>query len=253
MRKLEAITGKLAPVDKERFIELTYKDFDGEQKTVFVYPEPMKTKDGSVVRYLDFPEQLVLYRLATDVLGVPARHGSLRETAAAFRNPIAKEYNQRVLNPFWVYTGELAENKGKGKAEVRRALGARFVDEKWRKSGRPPSSVLMKDGKPISADLDNAEGEVIFHVQYVVKDVIQTSIATETGRFSGFKGVVPVDSEIKSEGDNSWNGTYFKDDFAAVEAGSHVGVQSLDAYASSPSNRDSGGVLPIFSSSKPKK
>ena len=176
----------------------------------------------------------------------------MKNNFKATYDPNTKEYKEKVLVPYWVYTGEIARKHG-GKVDVRIVKEARFVD----KSVSKPLGQVFVDESGRELLTETQEGTVR-QTQYVVEPIdkpLQTEMPTRSGYFNDFKSVVPVDSELtRNKGKGYWYGTYFDNNgFSAVGSDWPSDAGVLGVLSSRPSNRYSDGVLPIWTSENPKK
>ncbi len=217
------------PLDISSFIEVAYVD-SGVEKTGWVYPRPLETSEGTVVQ-LDLGEQLALLSEVREDLGVALAHGSLGLHLAAYHDPNCRVYKENVLSRQWIYTGEVGRKNPDGTFDVRRAVGAKFVD-------REVSSVQPDLSQP----------------------ALQSSVALLSGYFSSLKYSLPVDEEISEKrlgAKGHWYGLKedwrLEDGVFAVRCYSRSVGRVLGAVTRRPSGRDSGGALPIATFVNPKR
>jgi len=267
--EINSMLDRLVKVLKEptasEFNSLTYKTPKGEKRTVFVYPQPVRatkafrgyvdeanpnvslTDNEFYVVNLDLPRQLALFSRASDAWGIPARHGDLRENIEAVYGLKEVAYRTLVLDPFWIYTGQMAAKSPEGNVDVRRAIGAKFVDEIIRK---PAATVAIDEKGKLIFGYQKTSEEATLQIRYVLADeTLQTSLPTREGYFDNFSGAVPVDSDLKEKGIGRWYGTHFEDSFSAVGCDWRSGERVLEVAALRPSRRSPFSALPIFADS----
>ncbi len=186
-------------------------------------------KDGVIVN-LNPPEQVLLLQLLSKKLGLPLRHGYLKEQLEAACSPQGQAYKQNVLAPLWVYTGEMI-----AKSDDERKIG-RVKDV----GILPSDDHAIFEGKGFEANTE------LVVVRYNLGPIIQTEIPTKEGYFDQISGVIPVNGELKSrKGRGYWNGIYFDKGLSAVGCYWDSVVRRLFANADRPLIRLSFGEVGV--------
>lgn len=180
----------------------------------YVYGEPLRAsrrlsigdttyaaKDGGPVVRLNLPEQLIVLQLLSEKWGIPLRHGSMQENLSAAYSPDGQTYKKNVLDPRWVYTGEMVRKSADGSHEIGKAKGVELL---------PP---IVPTVHAVFEGEDTQQTSGITVIRYKLGPVLQTEVPTKTGYFAQFKGVIPVDRELKRkkgrDGSGYWNGVHF--------------------------------------------
>lgn len=249
---LDDIASVVKPLDNSRFIHLEVKG-----KAVYVYPEPLKAQkkiknyvndNGDIVN-LDFSEQLGLYNRIQDKLGIKPRYGDIKENSQAAYSKKAKPYKENVLYPSWIYGGIIAQRLG-NEVDVRKALGIRFVDKEV---SQPLIQIFIdENGNEISAKQVSRKETI--QRQYIVGPSLQTEVPTKLGYFDDFKGVIPIDEELKSKGKcRLWNISFDKSGLSALGLHWYSAVEVLNVALRASLRRYFAGALPIWTDDNPKK
>ncbi len=182
-------------------------------------------KDGVIVN-LNPPEQVLLLQLLSKKLGLPLRHGYLKEQLEAAYSPQGQAYKQNVLVPLWVYTGEMIAKSG-DKSKIGRVKGVEIVS----------------DDHAVFEGEDPDANELVV-VRYNLGPILQTEIPTKEGYFDQISGVIPVNGELKSrKGRGYWNRVYFDKGLSAVRCYWNSDEQRLVADAVRPSVPNFIGAL----------
>ncbi len=186
--------------------------------------------DRGVVIRLNLPQQLMLLHLLSQKYELQLRHGSLKENLEAAYHPSGEEYKRNVLDPYWVFTGEMIGPDG-----VYKTLG---IEEQQIQ----PEYQLVSGGRQLiqlPTDIPQIK---------LTDRVVQRELPTKTGYFDRFIGAIPVNREIKSQiGKGYWTGM-FPDEhgWSAVGCYWFSVVWSLVADASWPLSSGNGGALGIW-------
>ncbi len=249
MSELDNIAGEIAKrIDNSRFEHVLY-GVNGEQKEGHFYSQPAKTSSG-VVSENPLGDEFYLLNKAGELAGLSLTFPDVHWTLEAGYSKQKKNFRKNVFDTYWFRNGFLAQ-KTSDRVDIRKVLGARFVDEEIRKPSE--QAVIDKEGKKL-LEKQTPSSDTVLQTQYIVGPSLQTEMPTRTGRFDDFKGVIPVDAELKSEGKARWYGSYFyNDNLSAVRSDWLPFDGVLSVYSDWPLGRYSGGVLPIFSEKNPKK
>lgn len=239
---------KVKSIDGPQFEHVSYV-VDGKQTEGHFYKWPAKTSRGLVSGNTLGEEAYLLGKIGEKV-GLELTFPDVRATLEACYSSQTKSFRKNVLNPYYFRNGLLAIKTPEG-VDIRRVMGAKFVDEEISK----PSLQAVVDGSGVSV-LKNLSlsNEKILQTKYVVGPTLQKEMPTKLGRFNEFNGAIPVDSELKSEGKAAWRGSYFdNDNLSAVWSGwpADGGVLAVGSYW--PLTRGSYWVLPIFTNQNSKK
>jgi len=205
---------------------------------------------------LNFPEQLRLYELVSGSLGVKMRHPLLAENLAAAYDKNTIQYKENVLEPFWTYNGIISMKNDDGSIDVRRATGAKFVDEIISKSTQ---IIQDSEGRESPIKSDGTQ----LRIRYVCEPPLdqpplQTELPTISGYFNDFKGIAPTDADLKrgrAAGSKAyWWGASFDDEgLSAVRSLWVSGGRGLVAFSYWPLVGGSCGALGVWTDEDPKK
>ena len=246
---LDKLTDNLIIFDLSRFI--SFKD-------AYIYPEPLQCTKQIVYRgdeYVDFDtgaivhlnlvEQLYLYQKIADKHGIKARHGTMKETLETAWSSEAKEFKEKVLR-YWLYNGEVIRKLGKA-SDISRAVGMEYREVK------SVDTMCERDGK-----LLETEG-VSTNLIPVIKlgPTLQTEIPTNSGFYSEFSGVIPIDKELGSRNEKSrgdFGHIYFdKTGLSAVGSLWDSGVDTFGTYAYEPMRGIRDAAMGLWSDENPKR
>jgi hypothetical protein len=187
-----------------------------------------------VVRGLNFPQQLILINRLSERFGTQLSHNSLRKNLDAAYSPEGQKYKDNVLNPYWVYTGEMIQKLPKGYSIHR----VNRVDTVMVEPIVHRDHILVY-GEPRTLSTKG------FVRQYKASPALQTEIPTNLGYFDDFANVIPIDSEIGKGEKGYWNGIYFENNLSAVRCCWGSVDVGLVANADRPLGRGNYGVLGI--------
>ncbi|MBI2543240.1 MAG: hypothetical protein HYW24_03580 [Candidatus Aenigmarchaeota archaeon] len=194
------------PPRSERPVSL--KTEDGERE--------LTRKEGVIVR-LHLPEQVLLFQMLEPRYG-PLEHGSLERQLQACYHPDGQLYKEKVLIPFWVYTGEMGR-KSEGGREYGKVVKVEPI-------ARPSQNIVFEDEKMQQSD--TTDYKFVLRRSHI-------AIPTKNGYFDRIGDV---------EGKGDWNGEYQDENGrSAVGCDGGSGGRRLIAYAVGPLLRDDFGVL----------
>ena len=102
VRKFNSLGAYEKPLQSRRQVVLKYKDESNkEQELSFVRED----RENAIVR-LHLPWQVMLFERLKPKYG-ELEHGSLKRQHASYHSDEGRAYNERVLKPFWVFTGDV--------------------------------------------------------------------------------------------------------------------------------------------------
>lgn len=253
--KLDKIANNIIPLNNSRFAHLEYQVQD-KLKEFWVYPEPLRiseefgvyAEEGKVSN-LNFPETNHLLKLLEDKIGINPRLGSLKENFNVAYSRYAREYKNKVLKPYQVYTENLIKKNDHG-VDIRRVLGTKFVDKETLHLS--PQILFDEEEKEILPERPLTD-EKIVQTQYKVGPILQKEMMTDQGYFDNFK-VIPANIDMRSRGLGCWAGSSFdKENLSVAECNWNCGEEVFNADSTSPLRRYSFVVLPIWTDQNPKK
>jgi hypothetical protein len=242
--RMDYLAGFVKELETSRFVQLG---------NVWVYPEPLQTQralgfftdEKKVLVHLNFPEQFILLESLVEKFGFKPRFGSLEENFAAAYTREAAGYRDRVLEGFFVFTGELAV-KTAVEAEVRKVAGVKIVDKNV--ADAPDQVIVNVKRKP-----HGVAGTRRLQVEYVVDKTVTRILPEEEGFFEDFK-VVPSHADLKLSGKGYVYKSFFDaEGFAAYQCFWFNKKKVFGVHACEPLTRSNGVAVPVWTSENPKK
>lgn len=260
----EAEEVKINPSD---LIHIQYK-VNGEDREFWVSPYPAKTSKG-VITGKSSGEVAYLTEKIGEVNGLEIIPPSVHATVEAAYSKSTKDFRNKVLWSHHIGNGLMIQRTSRG-FDVRRVLGARFIDEEINVSEQ-----IVVDDKGKKLFESPLSTKVILQTQYIVGTILQTEVPkpaelddifSREKYFDDFKGVIPADSELNPKGRIKWEGTYFDDDglsfvwsrwFGCIpgklSVGSTIPQESYSEKQLEEQSCLTHNAIPIFTERNPKK
>jgi hypothetical protein len=221
------------PLNKEKFIQVG---------NMWVYEKAL-TINGEPRAYWNFPEQLTVLEMYGQREGIRLMHGSLKDNFVALNLKEAQPYIDNVLKDGWAFTGEIGILNNDD-FDVRRVLGARFVDS--------PGVRMFERGKRVYLPVPiSTLGR---SVEYDVSEVLQRGMAPGNINVNKFS-VVPQNGDFDSKGKLNWFGRDFDSDYISTIGCTYLsdaGFLLAHGYYGHFDSSDSSGVVPLWTNENPK-
>jgi len=186
MSELDDIADKVASgIENSKF-----EHFHSGRKGCWIHPPKESVIDKPLV------EEVYLLKEIGKKTGLSLVHPDVHAMLAACYSKNTTFSKDEHWNFYAINNGFIVQRTVKG-VDIRKVLDAKFIDKEIRK----PSEITIIDSEGENVMKGRTfSKETALQSQYIVGPTLQTETPTRSGYFGAFKGVVPVDAELKSGG-----------------------------------------------------